>query len=123
MGGLQPIRLSQNCHQKEILHEVMHALGFIHEHSRPDRDEYVEVFWKNIQPPYQSEFIVVPDVLFEPLRGSSFDYQSVMLYEPNEFAKDPSLPTLKSVTHDKIDPIQEGLSVEDIRRIRTLFRL
>jgi hypothetical protein len=42
-GGMQPIRLVRSCGTEEILHEIMHALGFIHEQSRPDRDQYVEI--------------------------------------------------------------------------------
>ena len=29
---------------------MAHSLGFFHEHSRPDRDKFVEVKWGNVQP-------------------------------------------------------------------------
>lgn len=31
-----------------ILHELLHALGFYHEHTRNDRDQYVEINWDNM---------------------------------------------------------------------------
>ena len=31
------------------IHELLHVLGVLHEHTREDRDQYIEVIEKNIQ--------------------------------------------------------------------------
>jgi hypothetical protein len=30
------------------MHELMHRVGFHHEHTRPDRDTYIDVLWDKI---------------------------------------------------------------------------
>ena len=122
VGGLQPIKLSQECDLQGILHEIMHALGFIHEQSRPDRDQFVQILWDNIRPEFIHQFNLVPEALFEHEKDTPFDFQSVMLYRNNSFSLRPDLLTLQSKKVDRIEPISEGLSVGDLARIANLYR-
>jgi len=42
----------------EVLHETMHLLGFVHEHNRMDRDQYVTVLNENIKPGLIKELLI-----------------------------------------------------------------
>lgn len=48
-NGPQAISIGKNCDKFGIVvHELGHVIGFWHEHTRPDRDNHVEIISKNI---------------------------------------------------------------------------
>jgi len=49
-GGLQTVRVNAFCISNHSLHhELGHALGLYHQHTRKDRDSFVDVVWSNIE--------------------------------------------------------------------------
>ena len=50
-GNRQLISIGSGCEQKGIVqHEILHALGRIHEQSRLDRDQYVAIHLGTVPP-------------------------------------------------------------------------
>ncbi|XP_068233855.1 zinc metalloproteinase nas-4-like [Palaemon carinicauda] len=78
-GGIQDITVSSdNSNIGTILHELMHTLGFGHEHNRPDRDGYIIILWDNIQEnakPYFRKY--TGDAGFTN-NSLEYDYKSIM---------------------------------------------
>ena len=57
VGGEQILNMGDGCQYVGlVLHEFGHAIGFYHEHNRPDRDDTVEIMWDNIQYGKQTEW-------------------------------------------------------------------
>ncbi|TKR77919.1 hypothetical protein L596_018808 [Steinernema carpocapsae] len=49
VGGRQQVSLADECvDYATVIHELMHVIGFIHEHQRDDRDGFVTILWSNI---------------------------------------------------------------------------
>lgn len=77
----QEIKLS-SVSNRVVNHEIGHALGLLHEHTREDRDSFISVHVENIQPDHVSQFLQRPLVSTD--RGP-YDFTSVMHYRPTAF--------------------------------------
>ena len=69
-----------------VQHEMLHALGFLHEMARPDRDDYVVVHWDNIDPVFHNQYHKMNNLTWEDY-GEKYDLKSIMHYEGWAFAK------------------------------------
>uniref|UniRef100_A0A6C0JQM8 Metalloendopeptidase n=1 Tax=viral metagenome TaxID=1070528 RepID=A0A6C0JQM8_9ZZZZ len=87
LGGEQGISIGDGCIFKgTILHELMHVLGFYHEQSRTDRDEYVKIIWDNIIKGQEVNFKSYTQTDIDHM-GQPYDYKSIMHYTRYAFSK------------------------------------
>ena len=130
-GGEQIINLGGSYCWKHgvILHEILHAMGFWHEQSRPDRDNFVRIIFSNIESDGLHNFMKRRDHEIESF-GSLYDYGSIMHYSERAFLKTPcqNCKTIE-VTNGILyflqgSPIlgqRNDLSTSDIQQINRLY--
>ncbi|XP_073397928.1 astacin-like metalloendopeptidase [Dendrobates tinctorius] len=123
IGGSQDLSLlNPGCVSKGIVqHELNHVLGFVHEHTRSDRDTYVDIIWRYIADVYQSNFEkFLPDT---NNLGLQYDYTSVMHYGKFAFTNVPEQPTIVPKPDASV-PIGQryGLSSLDLVKINRLYQ-
>ena len=77
----------------------MHALGFLHEQSRPDRDAYIDILWDNIKEGGKSQFWKMSNLEWQDL-NEMYDLKSVMHYEGWSFlTEEASAAGLASIVY------------------------
>lgn len=122
-GGAQTINLQSSangtCYPRGIvMHEILHALGFWHEHMRPDRDGFVTIVAGNIAPGQSSQFAIRS----EAFPATPYDYLSIMHYGRTAFSIGGGAPTiLAPAPWTYMIGNRSNLSEGDVATLRWLY--
>jgi len=122
-AGGQEVSLQANgcIYHGTILHELMHAVGFWHEQSRSDRDDYLNVYLDNVEPNQRHNF----DKLgAEHNRfGIPFDQESIMIYGEKSFSRNGEPTMLAKNGGHLSDPYDKSSWTQtDANYINQLYR-
>ena len=119
-GGSQDLKLGRpDCvHSGIAQHEFLHALGFWHEQSRPDRDSFVSINFNNIMPGQEHNFMKQTSI---NSLGSAYDYGSIMHYGSTFFSSNGQ-PTIVPLQPGVIIGQRDDPSTSDIIQLRLLYQ-
>lgn len=110
-GGRQEITIAKWAKKGNVVHEVFHAAGLWHEHSRADRDVYVTYNDINVRAPSKKHNF--DKHITDGRNLGKYDYDSIMHYSESAFA----LPGTQTLV-PKVSGVQIGqrdhASVSDI---------
>ena len=83
VGGKQSMGI-KHWKRGVIMHEILHALGWVHEQNRSDRYQYVKINWKKIEPGKEDNF----EIDTNAATFSAYDFGSIMHYPTDAFLAD-----------------------------------
>ncbi|KAI8442052.1 hypothetical protein MSG28_005692 [Choristoneura fumiferana] len=110
-GEIQ-VTLGYDClRQRDIMHSLLHGVGFRDEISHPQRDLFVKIMWGNIQSAYKSMFRI------QPVNNAGglveYDPMSIMHFHDRAYSLNgqatitPLLPGLRIAPSDKLSHLDK----------------
>lgn len=115
-GYAQPVNVGDYCSTGNVIHEVGHAIGLYHEHTRTDRNAYITVNTANIDPNASYNFAVVTN----GTNVGPYDYSSIMHYGAYAFSIN-SLPTITTIPAGISIGQRSTLSSGDINGVKAIY--
>lgn len=122
-GGEQFVTLQKDgCVSKgTVMHELIHALGFTHQHNHYQRDQKVKILWDNIQAGHSHNFEKASSSTYSNF-NTAYDIGSIMHYKGNAFSKNGQLTIQAKSFGDQVKMGQNmAMSAGDITRIKKMY--
>lgn len=108
----------------KVCHLIGHVLGFFHEQSRPDREDYVKINYMNIQPTKIINFQYYSSSVISTF-SFPYDYSSIMHFGQSEYSRDPyyELITINTTNPSYSYTIGQrvGLSYMDVKKANYVY--
>ncbi|CAH1794870.1 unnamed protein product [Owenia fusiformis] len=125
-GRGQIVSLGPGCAKKGVIaHEILHVLGFYHEQSRTDRDEYISVQWDNVKDGQNENFLIRQPIYITDKDITDYDFDSIMHYSAYAFNKESGLKTIIPKDNKLPKGILMGqrthFSENDLKEIREMY--
>lgn len=121
--NLQNYALDEGCFRLgTIVHEFLHALGFYHQQSTWNRDDYVRIAEENITEGMEHNFNKYDNETVDNY-GEDYDYGSVMHYTPYAFSKNGKMTIVPLVEGaEEIMGQRLQMSEADINKLNTMYK-
>lgn len=101
-----------------VIHEIGHAAGFYHEHTRPDRDLFVDINIDNVEVDARRNY----EIRMNGVLLTEYDYGSIMHYgRRGGFAIDPSVDIITPTAPGATIGQRDGLSTLDLLGVLGLY--